>query len=73
MDSVVCSSWEVHVRTKGKGRQRCQIGGCVLQVLQTAAAAAKVCWKRDALDDGLPLLAPIEGTSTLPEQSLIGA
>lgn len=33
----------------------------MLQVLQTAAAAIKVCWKRDALDDGLPLLAPIEG------------
>lgn len=33
----------------------------VLQVLQTAAAAVKVCCKRDALDDGLPLLAPMEG------------
>ena len=33
----------------------------VLQVLQTAAAAVKVSWKRDSLDDGLPLLAPIEG------------
>ncbi|BDA45013.1 probable DNA-directed primase/polymerase protein at C-terminar half [Coccomyxa sp. Obi] len=31
-----------------------------LQVLQTAAAAVKACWKRDAQDEGQPLLAPIE-------------
>ncbi|CAL8469241.1 g8782 [Coccomyxa elongata] len=31
-----------------------------LQVLQSAAAAVKACWKQDALDEGQPLLAPME-------------
>ena len=33
----------------------------VLDVLAEAAAAVRVCWKRDALDHGAPLLAPLEG------------
>lgn len=36
-----------------------------LQVLSSAAAAVKVCFKRDALDAGVPLLAPMEGASFL--------
>lgn len=36
-----------------------------LQVLQSAAAAVKACWKQDALDEGQPLLAPMEGAVDL--------
>ncbi len=39
-------------------------GACcrqVLEVLSRAAAAVKVCWKRDEDDEGAPLLAPMEG------------
>lgn len=33
----------------------------VAQLLQGAAAAVKVAWKRDGADEGAPILAPLEG------------
>ncbi|EIE21146.1 hypothetical protein COCSUDRAFT_43486 [Coccomyxa subellipsoidea C-169] len=61
---LACGAAEQLLRSRAgpSNRRTAQLSDSAegLQLLQTAAAAAKVCWKRDALDDGLPLLAPIE-------------
>ena len=44
--------------------------GKVLELLSSAAAAVKVCWKRDEADAGEPLVAPLAGAARLPPGTL---